>query len=108
MKATITCTDARKYYHEYYFPFVATCDVELPEIYNGGWNTYYFRNPVEFTLINMPELLKQETANYKFFGAYIQVTTPKGKQITFNYYKSVNKNTGKVETESLRYAKNSK
>lgn len=92
----ITNTGEQMVYHDYFKPFICTSDIELPKMYNQGWNSFRFVEPVNFIGENMPEILKSETQNYKFYEADIKVIRKDNTSVSGFYYKSVNKTTGEV------------
>jgi len=80
-------------YHDYFKPFICTADIDLPKLYNQGWNSFRFVEPVNFIGENMPEILVRETNNYLFYESAIQVIRSDKSTISGFYYKTINKNT---------------
>jgi hypothetical protein len=74
MQITITNTGEQKAYHNYFKPFICNSDIDLPKMYNQGYNSFRFigEEPT-FKGDNMPQILKQETKNYLFYECQIIV-----------------------------------
>ena len=69
----ITCTGEQVVYHDYYKPFICIPDIEMPKMYNQGYNSFRFvGGEPEFTGKNMPEVLKRETNNYLFMSVKLK------------------------------------
>lgn len=91
---TLQNTGEQKNYHSHFTPFICTSDIEMPKMYNQGYNSYRFvGGEPNFIGKNMPEILVRETANYLFYECQIQVVRKDGSTVSGNYSKSVNKNT---------------
>ena len=88
----ITCTNEQIVYHDYFKPFICTSDIDLPKMYNQGYNSFRFiGGEPEFIGLNMPEILKNETNNYLFYECQVQVKRKDGSTASGYYYKTVQK-----------------
>ena len=98
MNIQIINTGEQKIYHDYFKPFVCKTDIDLPKMYNQGYNSFRFiGGEPEFTGINMPEILRSETKNYLFYEAQILVLRTDGTTCSGRYNKTVNKSTHEVK-----------
>ena len=79
-------------------------DGTFPPMKNGGFSNFYFITPVNFEPVNIPQVLKRETENYKFYELPFDATDNTGKTISGYYYRSENKHTGKTETETFDFS----
>ena len=97
MEIRIICTGEQKIYHEYFKPFLCTCDIDLPKMYNQGYNSFRFvGGEPEFIGENMPEILKQETDKYLYYQCEIQVFRNNLSSCSGYYLKTVNKSTKEI------------
>ena len=94
----ITCTGEQVVYHDYYKPFICIPDIEMPKMYNQGYNSFRFvGGEPEFTGKNMPEVLKRETNNYLFYECQIEVHNKDKRKTIGSYYKTVDKTNGEIK-----------
>lgn len=83
--------------NEYFKPFICSSDIEMPKMYNQGYNSYRFiGGEPDFIGQNMPEILRTETNNYKFFECQIKVYRNDKTSVSGYYTKSINKNTSEI------------
>ena len=103
MRITITNTGEQKIYHDYFKPFICKSDLDLPKMYNQGYNSFCFigQEP-EFKADKMPEILKNETNNYFFYECQIEVLRKDNSKCFGYYYKTVNKTT-KEQKETFSF-----
>jgi len=95
---TIKPTGEQKVFHDYFKPFICTSDIDLPKMYNQGYNCFRFvGGEPDFIGLDMPEVLKMETNNYTFFECQIQVLRSNGTAVTGHYYKTITKETGEAK-----------
>ena len=102
MKITITFTGEQKVYNDYHKPYVCVSNIEIPKMYNAGWNTYKFKGvqPV-FAFENMPLILKHDYPTYSFYECTIQIMRKDGTSCSGEYHKVVNKVTGEIEEKFI-------
>ncbi len=112
MNIHLTATGKQKQYNEYFKPFIVKADIELPKMYNKGYNHFDFDEPVTFTQSNIPFVtakmgfrgeLEKETAYYKYYDTQIQVIRADGSTVSGNCYRTVEKATGKVIEETISF-----
>ena len=98
MTITIKCSGQQKVYNNYYKPFQCVSNVEMPKMYNAGYNTYRFKGvqPV-FIGENMPLILKNDTPTFSFYDCQIEIMRKDGTACSGEYYRVVNKITGEIE-----------
>jgi hypothetical protein len=102
MEIRIICTGEQKIYHEYFKPFLCTSDIDLPKMYNIGYNTYEFIGvKPDFIGENMPEILKQETDKFLYYESEIQIFRNDLSSCSGYYLKTVNKYTNETEEKFL-------
>jgi len=98
MTITIKSLGHQKVYNDYYKPFQCISNIEIPKMYNAGWNTYKFKGvqPV-FIGENMPLILKNDTPTFSFYECQIEIIRKNGNPCSGEYYRVVNKITNEIE-----------
>lgn len=97
MNITINCTGQQVVYHDYFKPFICTSDIDLPQMYNQGYNSFrFFGGEPEFSGSNMPEINKVSLTNFDKYECQIQVLRKNGTKVSGYYIKYVNKKNGSV------------
>jgi hypothetical protein len=82
--------------------FLCETDIELPKMYNAGFNHYLFvGGEPQFIGIDMPEVLKMNTDNFTYYECKIMIKRNDNTIVNGYYLKNVNKNTGKTEVKFL-------
>ena len=85
-------------HHDYFKPQICTSDIDLPKMYNQGYNSFRFEGgEPQFLTDFIPTELKRETNNYLFHEAQIKVFRTNETFVTGNYYKTTNKATGETK-----------
>lgn len=102
MTITIKYSGQQKIYNNYYKPFQCISNVEMPKMYNAGYNTYRFKGvqPV-FIGENMPLILKNDTPTFSFYECQIEIMRKDGTACSGEYYRVVNKITGEIEEKFM-------
>lgn len=94
----IQCTGEQKIFHDYFKPFLCSTNIDLPKMYNQGYNSFRFiGGEPDFVGKNMPKILKSETKSYKFYECQIMVFRKDKTYISGNYYFTENKVTGEIK-----------
>ena len=71
-------------------------------MYNQGYNSFRFvGGEPNFINDNLPAILKRDTTNYLFYECQIQVLRKDNTTVSGYYYKTINKNTNKIESENF-------
>ncbi len=97
-KIILTYTGKQNVYHAYFKPYLCTSNIELPKMYNAGWNSFQFIGGTpEFSGENMPLILKFETENYTFYECQIEVFRKDGTKCSGYYSRSIVKATNEIK-----------
>lgn len=103
MKVILNCTGEQIIYNDYFKPFKCVANVDLPKMYNAGYNTYEFvGNKLTFEGVNMPEIINYESDNYIKYDFQIIVFRKNGTTVSGSYTKTINKVTNTV-TEYISF-----
>ena len=98
MEIKIICSGKQEIYHDYFKPFLCTSNIDLPSMYNQGYNSFRFKGgEPNFTGENMPKVFKRESNSYKFFEAARIVLRQDKTSVIGNYYLTENKITGEIK-----------
>lgn len=84
-------------HNEYCKPYRLLSDIDLPRMYNQGYNSFRFiGGEPEFICDEIPCELKMETSNWAWYESQIQVFRKDGSSVMGYYYKTLNKNTNEI------------
>jgi hypothetical protein len=103
MEINLKATGEQKIFNDYFKPYVLASDIDMPKMYNQGYNSYRFiGGEPNFRGIDIPVNLRSETNNYKFFESQIIVYRKDKSTCSGTYNKTLNKTTGQI-TESFNF-----
>lgn len=98
LKIKLTYSGVQNVYHDHFKPYLCTSDIDLPKMYNQGWNSFRFiGGEPEFSGENIPTVLKSETETFVNYESEIEVFRKDGTKCSGYYYKTLNKKTGLVK-----------
>lgn len=98
MKIEIISTGETKVYHDYFKPLICKSDIDLPKMYNQGYNSYRFiGGEPEFHTKGLEIHSSRETDNYIFGETRIEVINSDGHKTAGYLYTTTNKATGEVK-----------
>ena len=92
---TLKFSGEQKVYHDYFKPYLCTSDIEVPKMYNQGFNSFRFvGGEPNFIGVNTPRILQRETNNYLIYGCDIQIIRSDKSTVSGRYNLTINKITG--------------
>lgn len=95
MKIKINCAGEQTIFHEYFKPFKCTSDIDLPKMYNQGYNSFRFEGgEPDFIGENMPQIPYRSLRTHDVYECQIIVSRSNGTTVSGRYINYVCKITG--------------
>ncbi len=99
MNIELTYTGEQKIYHDHHKPFIVKASIDLPKMYNAGWNCFMFEGgEPNFSLKNeLPLRVKLDSEKYTFFETEaIEVTRKDGTTCSGYFTRTIRKEDNHV------------